>query len=224
MHFEVLLRLPQTSETKTEMISECRAEYQQNQAQLDKIALFEKDYQAKDAIQWYTKDTFVFRLFNIAFRKQDFEVIFKYRHFLVDLYSQLSFLHNQQYQNRDGSLTVYRGQMMFQEELMKLKQNVGQLVSINTFFSTSTSCNIAADFSGNGEHQVEGIVSVIFQVTVDLTVPCRPFANISQLSHINDENEILFSMETIFQIDSVELELDTIWFVKLSCMDEQTKN
>ena len=216
---EVLFRLPRTSEAKTEMISE----FQENQAQLEKLAEFEEVYDAKDAIRWYTDNTFVFRLFNRAFRKQDFETIFKYRYFLVDLYSQLSSLHNQQYQNRSGSLIVFRGQMMCQEELMKLKQNVGHLISINTFFSTSTSCHIAAKFSGNGEHLSNGIVSVIFQITVDLSVPNRPFANISQLSRIEDEREILFSLDTVFQIDSVELDINSICFVKLSWTDGTNK-
>jgi tetratricopeptide (TPR) repeat protein len=213
---EVLLRLPQTPEAKAEMVTECRATYKENEAQLEKITIFDKIYKTNDAIKWYTDNTFVFQLFNKAFRKQDFDVIFKYRYFLVDLYNQLALLYNQQHKDQEGHLTVYRGQMMFRDELMKLKQNVGHLISINTFFSTSISCMVAANFSGNGEQQSIGIVSVIFEITVDLKVPCRPFANIAQLSSIKDENEILFSIGTIFRIESVDLEIDTIWLVKLT--------
>jgi tetratricopeptide (TPR) repeat protein len=138
----------------------------------------------------------------------------------VDLFNQLSLLHKEQYKNREGKLIVYRGQMMFRDELTKLKQNIGHLISINTFLSTSTACAVAINFSGNGEHQSMGIVSVIFEISIDLAVPCRPFANIDQLSFIEDEREILFSIGTIFQIDSVDLETDTIWLVKLSWTNE----
>lgn len=213
---EVLLRLPQTQEAKHEMIAECRSNYKENEAQLEKIMVFEQTYKPSDAIKWYTENTFVFQLFNKAFRTQDFDVIFKYRFFLVDLFNQLSSLHKQQYKNVKGSLTVHRGQMMFRDELVKLKQNVGHLISINTFFSTSRTCAVAADFSGDGEHESMGIVSVIFSITIDLTVPCRPFANIDQLSCIKDESEILFSIGTIFRIESVDLVTNTLWFVQLT--------
>ncbi len=150
---EIFLRLRQTPAAKTETIAECRAGYKENEVQLEKIMIFEKIYRASDAIKWYTDNTFVFQLFNKAFRNQNFQIIFKYRYFLVDLFNQLAFLHKQQYKDQKDYLTVYRGQMMFQDELMKLKQNVGHLISINTFFSTSASCAVAANFFGNGEHQ-----------------------------------------------------------------------
>lgn len=217
---EVLLRLPQTPEAKSEMIAECRFKYKENAVQLEKITIFEKTYTSSDAIQWHTESTFVFQLFNIAFREQDFEVIFKYRYFLVDLFNQLHCLYKEQYKNRGVSLTIFRGQLMCREELLKLKQNVGNLISINTFFSTSTSCAVAADFAGNGEHESIGIISVIFRITIDPKLPCRPFANISQLSRIKDESEILFSIGTIFRIESVDLETDTIWQVKLTWIDD----
>lgn len=63
-------------------------------------------------------------------------------------------------------------------------------------------------------------MSVIFQITVDPTVQGRPFANIDQLSCMNDEHEILFSIGTIFRIESVNLEIDTIWLVKLTWTNE----
>ncbi|CAF3469718.1 unnamed protein product [Rotaria socialis] len=217
---ELLLRLPHTPDSKAEMVTECRSHYKENGVQLEKITIFENTYQACNAIKWYTENTFVFQLFNKAFRMQDFDVIFKYRYFLVDLFSQLAFLYNKQFKDRKGYLTVYRGQRMYREELMKLKHNVGHLISINTFFSASFSCSVAANFSGNGEDLSIGIESVIFDIEVDLTVSCRPFANIDQLSCIKDECEVLFSVGTIFRIDSVELETDAIWLVKLTWTNE----
>lgn len=65
---------------------------------------------------------------------------------------------------------------------------------------------MAASFSGNGEGQSAGIVSVIFEITVDLAVHSRPFARIDHLSSIKDEGEVLFSIGSIFRVESVELE------------------
>ena len=221
---EVLLRLPQTSEAKSEMIEECRTRYKDNEAQLEKITIFETIYRASDAIRWYTDSSFVYKLFNEAFRKQDFEIIFKYRYFLLDLYNQLSSLYNQQSKDAGKSFKVFRGQMMFEDELLKIKQNVGQLISINTFLSTSTSCAVASNFSGSGEHQSIRLVSVVFEIMVDCNIPCRPFAKIDQLSHMKDEHEILFSIGTIFRIESVSDDyLETIWYVKLTWTNEVNK-
>ncbi|CAF1097712.1 unnamed protein product [Adineta steineri] len=213
---EVLLRLPQSSEAKAEMIAECRLSYKDNEAQLKNIEMFEKNYRENEAIEWYTKNGFIFQLFNKAFRRQDFEVIFKYRFFLLDLFKEIHSLYVQQYQTVQQHLTVYRGQMMWKIELMKIKQNVGHLISINTFFSTSISPIVAASFCGNGEYESEGIVSVMFEIELDASTPSRPFARIEKSSVIGDEREVLFSMGTVFHVENVDLETDTIWLVKLT--------
>ena len=223
---EVLIRLPQTPDAKAQMVTECRSHYKDNAPQSENIAIFEKTYRTNDAIKWYTDNTFVFQLFNKAFRRQDFDVIFKYRYFLIDLFHQLALLHHQQYQCQKGHLTVFRGQMMFRKELAKLEQSINHLISINTFLSTSITSAVAASFSGNGEGQSAGIVSVIFEITVDLAVRGHPFARIDHLSSIKDEGEVLFSIGSIFRIESVELETDTIWLVKLTWandVDEELK-
>ncbi|CAF1145029.1 unnamed protein product [Adineta steineri] len=213
---EVLLRLPQSSEAKAEMIGECRLSYKDNEVQLKNIEIFEKSYRENEAIKWYTKNGFIFQLFNKAFRRQDFEVIFKYRYFLLDLFKEIHSLYVQQYQTVQQHLTVYRGQMMWKSELMKIKQNVGHLISINTFFSTSISPIVAASFCGNGEYESEGIVSVMFEIELDASTPSRPFARIETSSVIGDEREVLFSMGTVFHVENVDQETDTIWLVKLT--------
>ncbi|CAF5055903.1 unnamed protein product, partial [Rotaria sp. Silwood1] len=103
---------------------------------------------------------------------------------------QLTTLYQDQFGEKIGKLTVYRGQPMNAQELEKLKTHIGRLMSINTFFSTSTACSVAVDFSGNGELQSMDIGSVIFEIDIDLTVQRRPFARIDKFSDHQDENEI----------------------------------
>ncbi|CAF3745556.1 unnamed protein product [Rotaria magnacalcarata] len=83
---EVLVRLPKTLSSKKEMIQECRVSYQENEVQLKKIAVFEATYDEKSAITWYTEYTFIYRLFNMAFRTQNIDIIFKYRYFFIDFF------------------------------------------------------------------------------------------------------------------------------------------
>ncbi|CAF1599706.1 unnamed protein product, partial [Didymodactylos carnosus] len=46
-------------------------------------------------------------------------------------------------------LTEYRDQAMFVEELNKLAENIEKRVSINSFVSTTTQCDVALSFAGD---------------------------------------------------------------------------
>ncbi|CAM4956883.1 unnamed protein product [Rotaria socialis] len=216
----VIYRLPQTLGAKSEMIEECRENYADNPFQLRMIDEFYEKYTADSAIHWYTKDCFLYRLLNRAFRTQNIDIIFNYHYFLTDLFKQLTTLHQDQFGDKTGRLNVYRGQYLNVQELEKLKNNIGRLVSINTFLSTSAECCVAVEFSGNGEHQSKGIESVIFEIDIDLAVQRRPFARINKCSANKDEKEILIAMGSVFRIEEVELYTDYIWLIKLVLSNE----
>lgn len=220
---EVLSRLPQNARAKEEMIDECRRQYADNLTQLSTIEDFHHKYDGNCAISWYTKDCFLYRLLNKAFRTENIDIIFNYHYFLSDLTKELTKLHLSQYSGKQGILTVYRGQHIHITELEKIKNSVGHLVSINTFFSASTSSSVAADFSGSGEYRSQSIESIIFEINVDLSVQRRPFANIRQASQNKDENEMLFAIGSIFRIESVDLFLDDIWLCVLTLTSEVKK-
>ncbi|CAF4640360.1 unnamed protein product, partial [Rotaria sp. Silwood2] len=56
--------------------------------------------------------------------------------------------------------------------------------------------------------------TVIFTIKVDKNVNDQPFANIGKLSAIESE-EVLFTICTIFRIESVEQYTDELWEIKL---------
>jgi tetratricopeptide (TPR) repeat protein len=216
---EVIYRLPQTSISKKQMIDECRTHYADNSAQLSIIDEFYNKYNGDLAIEWYTKDSFLYRLLNKAFRTQNIDLVFYYHYFVSDLTRALTKLYLDQFNGKEGILTVYRGQHMHIDELERLKNSIGRLMSVNTFFSTTTSSEVAADFSGNGEYRSQGLESVIFQIKIDLSIQRRPFGKIDQLSSKKNENEILFAVGSVFRIENVELFLDNIWLIILTLTD-----
>ncbi|CAF4212444.1 unnamed protein product, partial [Rotaria magnacalcarata] len=59
-----------TSSTKENLLRYCRQCYASNPTQLKHIDEFERNYQSKDAIRWYTKDCFLFSSLNKCLRKQ----------------------------------------------------------------------------------------------------------------------------------------------------------
>lgn len=100
---------------------------------------------------------------------------------------------------------LYRGQKIAPDELALLQTNIGGLISTTTFMSTSTNLKVAMLFS-NLEQKDSFFDSVIFEYYIDPDLQFSglpPFANVSSLSAIPDEDEVLLSMGTIARIESI---------------------
>ncbi|CAF4434462.1 unnamed protein product [Rotaria sp. Silwood2] len=135
---------------------------------------FEKNYCPKRAFWWYTSDSFVYRLLNRALRTQDIEIIFTFRFFVNDLHNQIEQIYHQ-YLNSYSStienrqLTVYRGQRLSMTELDLLKRNENELISINSFFSTTLNLNLAQIFAGTNDQSNDpsSLQSVLFIIDIN---------------------------------------------------------
>jgi len=219
---EILNRMPLTSISRKDLLNQCRKEYENDEIELRKIQEFENRYNADNVIEWYTRDTFLYRLLNRALRTRDISIIFQFRFVLVDLHNRLLDLHVKYIQSLDKttSLIVYRGQGLTITELNKMKDNINGRIAMNSFTSTSLSSAIALDFAGNGTGRPV-IESVLFEIECPVKSSRKPYANIQEYSYLKTENEILFTIGTIFRIESVEQYTDNIWLVKLIlCEDE----
>jgi hypothetical protein len=225
---EILLKLPRTLEAKQEMIDELRRGSSENDVFLKQINDFEQNYNSNAAIQWYTRDSCLYRLINRALRNEDIALIIKYRFFIIDLYQKLDELHNQiislNNQSEQTIFTFYRGQLMSSAELDQFKQHIGSLISINTFFSTTSSLDIALMFAGG--LTLEGMTSskpVIFSIEVNSSIEkTRPYANINFYSTYVEEDEVLFALGSVFRIEKVNIISvnDNVPVIHLKMIDE----
>ncbi|CAF1449679.1 unnamed protein product [Didymodactylos carnosus] len=223
--------MPQTLSAQTEMIEECRQRYKDDPIELRKIDDFaHKYYQEipRNAVRWYTKDSFLYRLLNEACRTGDIDQIYIFRNFISDFLQQLQELHSEFIDALCGiTIKVHRGQAISSNELEHLRQKVGKLYSTNTFLLATDGIEAALAFSGI-DSQHPQFESVLFEYTIDTTVKTkRPYADISHISSNKGEKELLFSMGTIFQIDSitqVPMDKETCknmyWCVKLRLVNE----
>ena len=57
----VLKNMPKTAEAKNTMVSICRTFYRGNIKELANIEEFDLTYQSSDAIEWYTRESFVYK-------------------------------------------------------------------------------------------------------------------------------------------------------------------
>ncbi|CAF1330873.1 unnamed protein product [Didymodactylos carnosus] len=144
---EIFVQMENSANVKCEMVEFCRSQYSDNDYQLKIIDEFDKDYCAAEAVKWYTRDCFLFRMLNKALRILDIETLYKVRFFIKDLHQQLQ----SESLSAIGSVTdVYRGQLMYAVEFEKLKTNIGGLLSVSNFLSTTPHRELALCFSGFG--------------------------------------------------------------------------
>ncbi|CAF4289814.1 unnamed protein product, partial [Rotaria sordida] len=141
------------------------------------------------------------------------------------MYKHLQKLYSEQYPDKLPQ-TVYRGQCMANLEFNSVKDNVGRLMSINTFFSTTVDFDVAEMFSGCGTDPDPNILSVLFEIEIGIihSTIKRPFASISALSKFPEESEIVFSVGSIFCIEYVQDERTIkekgYWYVKLKLIED----
>ena len=218
---EIILRMSDKSTSKNEMINECRSCYQDDLIEQEKIRDFEQNYSPNEAISWYTRDSFLFRTLNKALRTENIDIIFKFRFFLSDLLNEIKLFHNEFIEILDDMiLTVYRGGSISIDELETLKHNTGGLISFNTFLSTSLDKDVALLFAGEGDYRPLR-ESVLFQIKIYAQDNLKPFANIKIKSFMKDEDEVLFSLGTIFRIESVESLNEYIWIINLTLSGDE---
>ncbi|CAF3902064.1 unnamed protein product [Rotaria sp. Silwood1] len=200
---EILLELEYNNQSVYDLVTYCRDRYSNNPKELENIQQFQQGYSDKSPIWWYTCDSFIYHMLNWALREQEFDVIIRMAFFICDLHRHIEQVHSEQFNEYQKEFIVYRGQGMTPEQFEKLKKSKGGLISFNNFLSTSKDNKIALQFA---ERALSNSMSVgiLFIINVNSSVLSTPFASINNISYFRKENEILFSMLTIFRIGNIK--------------------
>ncbi|CAF4715083.1 unnamed protein product [Rotaria sp. Silwood1] len=224
---DILLAVPDADAAKTELIEFCCSNYAENPIELNKIREFEETYCSEQAIKWYTRDTFLFRLVNKVLRQENIDDMYKIRFILSDIHTQLMELHGDyldlllEKNLYPYCLTVYRGQLMSAYEFDQLKQNIGCFISMNSFLSTTTARDLSLIFSGQGQQRPQ-LESILFEITIETSTCETAFADIQHVSWMSSEEEILITIGAIFHIDLV-YQIDNVWIVKLTLCNQKSE-
>ena len=187
-----------------QLVKYCQETYAGNPAQLALIDEFRRSYQQERAIWWYTREGFTYQMLNRALRLLEADIIVNMGFFIHDLHQQIQQLHKEQLPGYGGQpFVVYRGQGLSTGDFEKLKRSRGGLMSFNCFVSTSTKKDKPMGFARNAAMDPDR-VGILFMMTIDPNISGTPFADIKEVSYFQDEAEILFSMHTVFRIDSIK--------------------
>ncbi|CAF1278345.1 unnamed protein product [Adineta steineri] len=198
---EILLNMKHGKQAIEEFIIYCR---QNNSGSPTNIDQFENEYHTQSAIWWYTSPSFIYSMLNYALRSMEASTIINMGFFIHDLHQQIQQLHQQQLNIYDDEpFIVYRGQGLSAANFEKLQKTEGGLLSFNNFLSTSREQGISQVFAHSASDNA-GTIGILFQIFIDPRVTSVPFASIKQLSYYNEEEEILFSMHSVFRVGAIK--------------------
>lgn len=195
---DILLQMNDRFTAKQEMMDFCRKRYAGNYSMLAAIDKFDSNYRSDLAIWSYTQHCFVYKVLNSALRDQNTEILYKFRFFIRDLHEQIAHLHLSA-SNRPNVDTLYRCQAMKKTEFLSLRENA--LLSFSSFLSTTMNEDVANMYTPSDPDKV----GVLFELKADANCStCHtPFACIQYQSCHKEEDEVLFSMGSVFRINSI---------------------
>ncbi|CAF3461048.1 unnamed protein product [Rotaria sp. Silwood1] len=208
------------------MLNYCSKQLQENTNQikiLTEIEEFRQNYTSDNAIYWYTKETFVYRLLNRSLRTEDIEALYIFRFFIADLCRQLKFEHEklQKKENQSSILILYRGAHISSEELNNLVETIGHLTSLNGFISTSIEKSVAMNFLKKQTSRKTNIEKILFIIEVNIQSEYIICAYIKELSALPDEEEVLFNIGTVFYIEKIIFDTDEkIWNIYMKATED----
>ncbi len=144
-------------------------------------------------------------MLNKALRNMEVNLIIKMGFFVRDLHQHIAALHSKQYDEhkRPNSFSVFRGQGLSQIDFAQLMKLKGGLMSFNNFLSTSLDRAVALVFA-ESNHYDRTLIGVLFEITINPSIPSVTFANVRDVSAHQTEEEILFSMHSVFRIEHME--------------------
>ena len=209
MYTQIMKAIFLTIDFKQEHIDQfiqyCHEVLADNQKQLHYVKELAKQYHQQQSIWWYTRDTFLYSMLNRALRVMDTNVIIKLGFFISDLHRHIEQLQAEQFGNHEFTqhFTLYRGQGMEKKDFEKMGANKGGLISFNSFLSTSKVRSTSLTFAERALQNVQ-LVGVLFVMNIDSKRSSTPFAFVNDVGYFGArENEVLFSMHTVFRIEQV---------------------
>ncbi|CAF1081296.1 unnamed protein product [Adineta steineri] len=202
---EILLTISFEDKHFKDFITYCREVYEDDENELKKVNQLQTTYKNNIPIWWYTWDAFLYRMLNQALRSMNVDIIIRMGFFINDLHCDIQRLHSEQF---DGHLsgttfTVYRGQGLSKKDFTKMTKTKDGLLSFNNFLSTSKSRNVSLNFAQQAATNPD-LVGILFVISINPTHSTTPFASVSDVSYFHTEDEVLFSMHTIFRIGDIE--------------------
>lgn len=188
---------------KEDMVKICQRYYARNSLQLEQIREFELTYTPVDAIHWYTRNSFVYKIVNRTLRSFDSSKLRSIASYIRDLRSELRKWYSERL--RQEIKTLYHGLAMIQTDVHRIQSiPKGSFLSTNGFLSTSRNREIALAFAAKKQDNLRRpLLNVLLEINIDVENSPIIFADIAHLSAFPDEGEVLFDLGAMFCLQDV---------------------
>jgi len=216
---EILLTIDFNEVHINEFLTYCRENLDGNTSELKNVDIIKKEYRNHPPIWWYTYQSLLYSMVNRVLRLMEVDAIIKMGFFIRDLHEHITTLHAEQFLRIDNkkSFTLYRGQGLSESDFNQLRHTYGGLLAFNNFLSTSFDRAVSNAFAESVTDKPD-LIGVLFIMKIDPSILGTPFANLKDISYFKQEEEILFSMHSVFRIGEVkQLNGNTrLWQVELA--------
>jgi tetratricopeptide (TPR) repeat protein len=205
----------------------CREKYADNTRELKNIDMFKREYHNHTPIWWYTYQCFLYAMVNRALKIMDVNIIIRVAFFICDIHRQIEQLYLEQFNKHNSGkiFTVYRGQRVSTADFEKMKNSKGGLLSFNHFLSTSIDRQVSLNFARHGANKSDWI-GILFVMDINSSQSTIPFASISSDGSDSEDDEVLFSMHSVFHIRDIKSidENHRLFQVHLTLTNDTDKN
>ncbi|CAF1313592.1 unnamed protein product [Didymodactylos carnosus] len=152
-------------------------------------------------MQWYSQSPFRYLSMNKAIKTRSIVNLLDFRPYILDLQKKMSTFEGK----------VYRGAKISNDELTKLSSNIGGLMILNSFLSTSKDKDAALNFALSDLNPP--LHPVLYEIHCNPNVETKAFISIT-----NDE--ILFDISTVFKIIRIDNTCPPFKIIYLQTTDE----
>ncbi|CAF4516630.1 unnamed protein product [Rotaria socialis] len=192
----------------------------ENEKDKENITEFDTGYKVEKAINWYTRETGIYKILNKSLRTQNFYDIFPLEPYIKDLSYQLTDEHRLFIaQQKTSNLTFYRAQLISKVELNRLKTSLGELLSVISFLSTNTERERekALEFAISRSPPNDQLTSALLEISVDLNSTTKPFA-VASINYNKWETCAALS-DAHYKVNKLNLALENL----TKCVEHQSK-
>ena len=203
---------------KEEMLTICREYYAQRPRESALIEEFELTYTPADAIMWFTRNSFIHKIVNRAFRSFDKAKLAAVAFYLQDLRDQLK-QHRFKADSSNRMSDVYHGLVMTRRDIDRIQAlRTGSLLTVNGFLSTSRVLKVAQVFAEKRTASLDhALCYVLLQIHLNFEESPIIFADVREFSAYPTEEEVLFDLGTVFCVQKVSYDDETrFWTVYLT--------
>ncbi|CAF1331744.1 unnamed protein product [Adineta ricciae] len=202
---DILLCMDFEEQHLKEFLCYCRDIFVDNKDELSHIEELEHRYGSKSPIWWYTYECFLYPMLNRALRMMDGDIILRIAFFIRDLHQNIAELNAEQFEGRycPASFKVFRGQGLSKTDFEQMSKSKGGLISFNNFLSTSKKREVSLSFAQQAAVNPD-LVGILFIMEVNPIQSTIPFASIRDVSYFSMEEEVLFSMNSVFRIHDIQ--------------------